>query len=1056
MEQVFFRLHAKFVTTVTRLLSPQARQYLEYITLANAVCLLLALTWLHKHFVNPRGQGKVGTCLPLALDRAGLDPSQLHILQIHLRTPHDVSDSGIVGDKGDRDIGHPVLFSLEDSTQRRGQGNGHGEGEGKGVKPDEHGSSNLDGTGTRSRAGAGGSPGADAGSGGERGAGSVNPVVFYSIDQGTGKDAVGMLSGPGTLEIERPPRSGRGHPSRPSDIELQDNTQGAHLGRSKELSEEHVGGQVNQGVHETTPATAQNGGSRGDDVGIGGGFTDDVYLYSLEKGFLMLRPDLREKHGIMTANVTISVDDSCIGGKVIQALIKDFVGYDTVVMNWLISLYGGQGFLYSVQNNELFNLNYAAEFLESTENLYKFLVFKVGVLFTTLFLFFTTTTLVSVTLRETQERMLKFTFLLQHHVRNRLPYAPLVFTHVVESLVFVPIMVGILFFLFEFFSDQLLAFMVLSVVWLCEVYSVISVRTTMCIRFFPQVFFLYFTLFHIYFFSFPFGFSYLALMTTVLFLEHSMLFFWNRYEVPALQSGTVSAAQPRQSGMITIGTVPNPEIVLVQGAADGGEGRTRAASETTNQSPPLGQVAQGQRSNSTSQADLSRVAAAAAIDNNGHPPVQEIVQRPSRTLQSSRVPGEGPTVAHSVTGGEGAQVPQASVGTETTHSPEMTARLQQVAHQDSPEGFDNDYGRGLGGQGGRFGGRTVGSGGREATDSSPGISAPLLGSFPFSLLSLVQTATSGGNAERDRTRSIQPDQLQGSSGGLRGYQGRENGDRGNGEGRGTGQRGNGGDIRGSGDAVLAESCVEEGVGVDGAASSLIFSSDRGEISFRGSEEAGSGGARFENGGEARVMDLAATDLEPVATLHTSPTGEHGVPGTTVLGENFVQGASGEGFDGGDVGDVGRQGSADGFRGFRAFLASARTTVTASGFQQETASRNGVTRQGQQQWLEEREMLREVQVGLGGTHYGNIYDYEDDDQVRGAEAARVETEVVRKKGKGEEQEGDGHGSDEEAGISGDSSSLPVGGPGTVEGLRQRGVPQRRVKALASVIVSQVPL
>jgi hypothetical protein len=37
--------------------------------------------------------------------------------------------------------------------------------------------------------------------------------------------------------------------------------------------------------------------------------------------------------------------------------------------------------------------------------------------------------------------MLKFTYLLQHYVRNRLPYGPLVLTHVVESLVFVPIMV---------------------------------------------------------------------------------------------------------------------------------------------------------------------------------------------------------------------------------------------------------------------------------------------------------------------------------------------------------------------------------------------------------------------------------------------------------------------------------------------------------------------------------------------------------------------------------------------------------------------------------------
>ena len=65
--------------------------------------------------------------------------------------------------------------------------------------------------------------------------------------------------------------------------------------------------------------------------------------------------------------------------------------------------------------------------------------------------------------------MLKFTYMLQHCIRNRMPYAPLVITHVVESLVFVPIMVGILFFLFEFFNDQLLAFMVMSMVWASEV-----------------------------------------------------------------------------------------------------------------------------------------------------------------------------------------------------------------------------------------------------------------------------------------------------------------------------------------------------------------------------------------------------------------------------------------------------------------------------------------------------------------------------------------------------------------------------------------------------------
>ena len=41
----------------------------------------------------------------------------------------------------------------------------------------------------------------------------------------------------------------------------------------------------------------------------------------------------------------------------------------------------------------------------SRQDLGKFVVFKVGVMFTTLFLFFTTTTLVSFALRETQVMM---------------------------------------------------------------------------------------------------------------------------------------------------------------------------------------------------------------------------------------------------------------------------------------------------------------------------------------------------------------------------------------------------------------------------------------------------------------------------------------------------------------------------------------------------------------------------------------------------------------------------------------------------------------------------
>jgi len=270
-------------------------------------------------------------------------------------------------------------------------------------------------------------------------------------------------------------------------------------------------------------------------VGVNDGDTawleDHTYLFSLHKGWLLLGNDLREQHGVVVRRIQVPADSDCLGPPFLQFVLRHAIGHDTLVMNWLIALSEGKGYLYSGYSQELYNLNYAAEFVGAHASTASFVVFKLGVLLTTLFLFFITTTLVSFTLRETQERMLKFTFLLQHHVRHRMSYISLIVTHLVESLVYVPIMVGILFFLFEFFSDQLLAFMVLSLVWICEVYSVISVRTALSIRFFPRIFFLYFTLFHIYFFSFPFGFSHLALLTTMALLVHAMLYFWNRFEV---------------------------------------------------------------------------------------------------------------------------------------------------------------------------------------------------------------------------------------------------------------------------------------------------------------------------------------------------------------------------------------------------------------------------------------------------------------------------------------------------------------------------------------------
>jgi hypothetical protein len=72
-------------------------------------------------------------------------------------------------------------------------------------------------------------------------------------------------------------------------------------------------------------------------------------------------------------------------------------------------------------------------------------------------------------------------------------------------------------------------------------------RSSQGIHFFPRIFFLLFSLFHYYIFSFPFGFSYTALASTVCFMAHSMLFFWFRYELPAFAHGYISLQRPRMT-----------------------------------------------------------------------------------------------------------------------------------------------------------------------------------------------------------------------------------------------------------------------------------------------------------------------------------------------------------------------------------------------------------------------------------------------------------------------------------------------------------------------------
>ena len=276
-----------------------------------------------------------------------------------------------------------------------------------------------------------------------------------------------------------------------------------------------------------------------------------VYRYSPVKGLLDLDKEflVTYKIPVKTTNITCYQNSynywladansplSILAAKgffSMEAWVYWLIGFDKIVLNSIILNYNGTGYI-ETPNSRVFDLNYASEFQSSVNGPFANFVFKSGVVITTVFLFFVTSNLVNFTICETQQRMVKFTRAVRSNIRNRRSYSQVVLSQILHSLVFVAMIFGVLFFLFEVYGeDHVLSFIVLCLMWFNEIYSVTTLRSIESTRFFPTVFFFLFSLFHIYFFSFPFGFHLLALWCWMAWNAFACFYFWNFFELPQI------------------------------------------------------------------------------------------------------------------------------------------------------------------------------------------------------------------------------------------------------------------------------------------------------------------------------------------------------------------------------------------------------------------------------------------------------------------------------------------------------------------------------------------
>lgn len=116
--------------------------------------------------------------------------------------------------------------------------------------------------------------------------------------------------------------------------------------------------------------------------------------------------------------------------------------------------------------------------------------------------------------------------MLEFNMNISFPFAPL--------LTVILALVGMEAIMSEFFNDTTTAFYVILIVWAADQYDAMCCHTLLTRRHWLKFFYLYHFCFYAYDYRFNGQYSTLALLTSWLFIQHSMIAFFHRYELPSI------------------------------------------------------------------------------------------------------------------------------------------------------------------------------------------------------------------------------------------------------------------------------------------------------------------------------------------------------------------------------------------------------------------------------------------------------------------------------------------------------------------------------------------
>ncbi|XP_078054222.1 membralin isoform X2 [Mustelus asterias] len=245
-----------------------------------------------------------------------------------------------------------------------------------------------------------------------------------------------------------------------------------------------------------------------------------IVEYSLEYGFLRLSQSTRQRLNIPVMVVTLDpTKDLCFGDGFSRFLLDEFLGYDDILMSSVKALAENEenkGFLRNVVSGE--HYRFVSMWMARTSYLAAFVIMVIFTLS------------VSMLLRYSHHQIFVFIVdllqMLEMNMTIAFPAAPL--------LTVILALVGMEAIMSEFFNDTTTAFYIILIVWLADQYDAICCHTNTSKRHWLRFFYLYHFAFYAYHYRFNGQYSSLALVTSWLFIQHSMIYFFHHYELPAI------------------------------------------------------------------------------------------------------------------------------------------------------------------------------------------------------------------------------------------------------------------------------------------------------------------------------------------------------------------------------------------------------------------------------------------------------------------------------------------------------------------------------------------